>query len=305
VRDRCNGSTSRYDISTGGDAGNLHTSGVAFSAGTARYVTYHSTASNLVLGDTNGVNDIFVRDRANAVAPLADLKVAVAGRQVTADASASGDADAGIASGSISFGDGTAAVAGISATHQYAQPGTFTVTATVTDLDGLTATAIQTVVIVDAPTTTPIPLLPTVRLTKPILTKASLAPATFAVVAIGKKPGVANGIPHGSTLMITVSQKALLTMSFERMKKGHRKRGSCSASATTGAKCTLYTAVGGKPTAQLKAGANKLQVTGRTSRGALAPGSYRLTLVATGPSGLVSVARRLTVTILSASVVKK
>jgi hypothetical protein len=189
VRDRCLGFTFRADVSTGGDGGNLHTNGVAFSAGSARYVVFHSTASNLVLGDTNGANDVFVRDRGNAAAPIATLAVTVSGRHVVADASGSSDADAGIASVSIAFGDGTPAAAGSTAGHDYAQSGTFTVTATVTDLDGLSASATRAVTIAPTgggnPPPPPPPVIPPATPPSsppvaPVLVNAAVAPRGFA-----------------------------------------------------------------------------------------------------------------------------
>ncbi len=66
VRDRVTGQTSRVSVSTAGVQGNYDTSRPnsppAISAD-GRFVAFRSSASNLVFGDTNNVEDIFVRDR--------------------------------------------------------------------------------------------------------------------------------------------------------------------------------------------------------------------------------------------------
>src|SRR5262245_35592588 len=62
VRDRQLGTTERVSVSTGGVQGNLG-SFFASISGDGRFVAFASHASNLVAADTNGVDDVFVRDR--------------------------------------------------------------------------------------------------------------------------------------------------------------------------------------------------------------------------------------------------
>jgi Tol biopolymer transport system component len=62
VRDRLSRQTSRVSISTTNQQGN-NDSMVASISTDGRYVAFESVASNLVSGDTNGVRDIFLRDR--------------------------------------------------------------------------------------------------------------------------------------------------------------------------------------------------------------------------------------------------
>ncbi|MET0499011.1 MAG: hypothetical protein ABW106_12180, partial [Steroidobacteraceae bacterium] len=62
LRDRDTGTTERVGVGAGGVQGNGSSHSYAVSAD-GRYVTFGSTASNLVAGDTNGVDDTFVRDR--------------------------------------------------------------------------------------------------------------------------------------------------------------------------------------------------------------------------------------------------
>ena len=92
-------------------------------------------------------------------APAAGLVVTPASGTVnlavTADASASTDADLSpIASYSFDFGDGSPVVgpqAGATAGHTYTVPGTYTVTVTVRDTAGLSSTATSQVTVTDNP----------------------------------------------------------------------------------------------------------------------------------------------------------
>lgn len=62
VRDMQTGQTSRISVGAGG----VEANGPSFYTGISddgRYVTFHSSASNLVTGDTNGWSDVFVHDR--------------------------------------------------------------------------------------------------------------------------------------------------------------------------------------------------------------------------------------------------
>lgn len=298
VRDRCQGFTSRIDLSTGGEGGIGHTNGPSFSAGSARYVAFHSGAVNLVVGtDTNGVlSDTFVRDRANATPPVAALRVSASGRRASADASASSDPDADVASTTISFGDGTPAQPGVTLTHDYARAGTYTVTATVVDTDGLTSTATAAVTVSDPPPAvpqTPPPPAGSGGGVAPVLSKASLAPRRFATVAVGARPGGR----AGSKLTITVNRAATLTLRYERIRAGRLKSGRCLAGGP-GRPCERYIAAGSPVTATLLPGVNRIPLSGRTRAGKLAPGKYRLTLVAVAPDGRRSKPLRLVLTIV-------
>lgn len=65
VHDCTTGTTTRVSVSSTGEQANDHSSsfGDMGISGDGRYVTFHSNATNLVAGDTNGVQDIFVHDR--------------------------------------------------------------------------------------------------------------------------------------------------------------------------------------------------------------------------------------------------
>jgi Tol biopolymer transport system component len=62
VRDRQTGKTELVSVSTSGAQANGYSSYPTISAD-GRFVAFVSFASNLVPGDTNGKNDVFVRDR--------------------------------------------------------------------------------------------------------------------------------------------------------------------------------------------------------------------------------------------------
>ncbi len=62
VRDRKLGTTRRVSVSSTGAQGNSGSFGPAISSA-GRYVSFSSDASNLVPGDTNAAQDVFVRDR--------------------------------------------------------------------------------------------------------------------------------------------------------------------------------------------------------------------------------------------------
>jgi len=63
VRDRLMGTTERISISSTENQGNFASEGRPSISADGRYVVFHSSASNLVAGDTNQVKDIFIRDR--------------------------------------------------------------------------------------------------------------------------------------------------------------------------------------------------------------------------------------------------
>jgi Tol biopolymer transport system component len=62
VRDRLKGTTERVSVRSNGNEGNLESGYSAISAN-GRFVAFTSAASNLVPGDTNSADDVFVHDR--------------------------------------------------------------------------------------------------------------------------------------------------------------------------------------------------------------------------------------------------
>ena len=64
VRDRKLGVTTRVSVSSGGVQANKSSQGLALSlSADGRFVAFNSLATNLVPGDTNNENDVFVHDR--------------------------------------------------------------------------------------------------------------------------------------------------------------------------------------------------------------------------------------------------
>jgi hypothetical protein len=67
VHDRQTGVTSRVSVASDGTQGNDHSSTVGSLSADGRYVAFYSYASNLVSGDTNRWDDVFVHGPAKAV----------------------------------------------------------------------------------------------------------------------------------------------------------------------------------------------------------------------------------------------
>jgi Tol biopolymer transport system component len=63
VRDRQTGTTERVSVATGGGQSDGNSALFAKICGSGRYVVFASQATNLVLGDTNATDDVFVHDR--------------------------------------------------------------------------------------------------------------------------------------------------------------------------------------------------------------------------------------------------
>jgi hypothetical protein len=72
VRDRSAGTSDLVSVATNGTQGN-DSSHMASMSDDGRYVSFLSTATNLVPGDTNGVEDVFVRDRVAGTTTRVDL----------------------------------------------------------------------------------------------------------------------------------------------------------------------------------------------------------------------------------------
>jgi Tol biopolymer transport system component len=78
VHDRTTGTTVRVSVSAGGAQANGASGGSGFSAD-GRYIVFESGATNLVSGDTNGKEDIFIRDTQNGA--VERMSVATNGAQ--------------------------------------------------------------------------------------------------------------------------------------------------------------------------------------------------------------------------------
>ena len=72
VRDRVRGTTERVSIGSDRTQANAYSEALAIS-GNGRFVVFWSLADNLVPGDTNGIEDIFVHDRLNGTTELVSV----------------------------------------------------------------------------------------------------------------------------------------------------------------------------------------------------------------------------------------
>lgn len=89
VRDRLLGTTERVNVgSQGTEATSAGFLDFASISGDGRFVTFSSTAPNLVPDDTNGVSDVFVRDRVAGTTERASLSSADAQGELTSSVSA-------------------------------------------------------------------------------------------------------------------------------------------------------------------------------------------------------------------------
>jgi hypothetical protein len=91
VRDLERSTTERVNVSSSGAQANGSTSGATISDD-GRYVAFTSLATNLVAGDTNNANDVFVRDRVNGTTERVSVSSGGAqGDQQSAGAAMSAD----------------------------------------------------------------------------------------------------------------------------------------------------------------------------------------------------------------------
>src|SRR5262249_32007494 len=91
VYDRQTGATARVSVASDGAQGNAGSVDPSVS-GDGRFVAFHSAASNLVPGDTNGVTDVFVYDRqTGATARVSVASDGTQGNASSLEPSVSGD----------------------------------------------------------------------------------------------------------------------------------------------------------------------------------------------------------------------
>jgi hypothetical protein len=221
-----------------------------------------------------------------------------AGAPVAFSAEDSRDPDAGdTLSYAWRFGDGTSAT-GKSVTRAYASGGARTVTLTVTDSTGLTDTTTVPLQVDPPPAppgTGPGPIAGTGPRDRvaPVVSLASLSRPVFAVT--GRVPAGR----RGARVRFTLSEPASVRFTIARRAVGRRVGGACrTANRRNRAhpRCVRWAAAG-SITRHASAGANGVRLAGRLRvRGrirSLAPGRYRLTLVATDAAGNRSIPTRL------------
>jgi Tol biopolymer transport system component len=92
VRDRRSGTTSRVNVASNGSQANAETLGNPVISPDGSLVAFTSLATNLVRGDTNGITDAFVRDRATGRTMLASVtSTGMQGNDSSAPAAISAD----------------------------------------------------------------------------------------------------------------------------------------------------------------------------------------------------------------------
>jgi hypothetical protein len=123
-------------------------------------------------------------------------------------------------------------------------------------------------------------------------------PATIA----RKTKKKAEPLPTSTTISFALSQAATINLSFELAQPGMlvgRKCDAISKAHRKGKRCTRYTAVHSGVTRAGHAGTDKIAFAGVLDGGVrLAPGTYRLSLGATGPGGSATAAQRPSFTLL-------
>src|SRR5438445_547368 len=187
VHDRQTGITERVSVASDGTQGNNASSYPALSAD-GRFVAFHSTATNLVAGDTNGATDVFVHDRQTGTTER--VSVASDGTQGNGpSAGAALSADGGL----VAFhGTATNLVAGdangaydvfvhdravSTTTTSTTQPATTSTSSTTTTVSTMPTTTLSTV------TTTTATTAPTTTVTTAPTTTVTTAPATTVAAA--------------------------------------------------------------------------------------------------------------------------
>jgi len=137
--------------------------GVSGAAATHAYAAFGTYTVTLRVTDKSG--QIATATRVVEVdevdeSPIAEFSfapsTATAGSPVAFNATASRDEDGSIASFAWNFGDGSTAGSGVAPEHTFASPGTYTVTLTVTDSAGRSASAPRSVTVIEPPPAPPV-----------------------------------------------------------------------------------------------------------------------------------------------------
>jgi hypothetical protein len=175
--------------------------------------------------------------------------------------------------------------------------GTDTFTVRAINAAGITGgSATVTVNVAPAP-----PPPPAADRTAPRITKASLSPKHFRAGGSGARAAARKRVPAGTTIRFTLSERATVRVSLERMRPGRRSGKRCVAPTRRLAKaraCGRYATAGTLTRPGQDAGARSVRFSGRRGAKALPPGSYRATLVATDAAGNRSKAVRLGFTVV-------
>jgi hypothetical protein len=161
--------------------------------------------------------------------------------------------------------------------YDFTTAGTHTVSLTVTAPTGLTSTATVTVI---------------VALPAPVIFGLHLSPNPFRAGTKPAKIFVPTKVPHakrGTTIYLTLSEPANVTLTFAKAKSGREQGGSCLAPTHARRhlrRCTRYVPVDGSLSFALSAKPSRISFDGVLGDGKKLPaGRYQLTVVAQASSG--------------------
>jgi PKD domain len=224
-------------------------------------------------GDGSAISDIgaFEYQRGAPTARISAPTTATTGVAASFNGGGSSDPNDGEAlSYAWSFDDGTSA-SGAVVSHTFATAGSHHATLTVTEPNGVTASATAAIV---------------VSLPAPVIGGLKLSHTHFKR---GKKAAsVSRAKPVGTSISFTLSEAATVTLSFDRLERGRIKAGACVAPTHAlrhAAHCTR-SLLDGSLSFSLPAGASTIAFDGVLDAGAkLRPGLYKLTLGAQASSG--------------------
>jgi PKD domain len=206
------------------------------------------------------------------------------------------DAWSAISATHWSFGDGTTAT-DESVSHAYANPGTYTVATSSSDILGNTTSQSSNIVIAPAPATKTGPSPPTKRTAKTRLTlRVTQAHRRWREATL---TAASRHLPAGTRFGLTVNQAARVTLTFSQAVHGRRLHGHCRAlNARDRHDPGCVRTVGrGKLSVRIAAaGRRTVKFKGRLGARRLQPGHYTVTVRATGSGGQAT--RRLSFTIV-------
>jgi YVTN family beta-propeller protein len=244
---------------------------------------------------------------------------APAGQATSLDGSGSSDPEGTVTSYAWNFGDGTSATtSSAKLSHVYAQPGSYTVTLTVTDSEGCSSVFLftgqtaycsagakaitsQVLTVAPAPTTTtalPAGISP---LPAPVISAARQSASRWregkalARISSTKRP------PIGTTFSFSLNEQASVNFSFTQLLSGRKVGRNCVAQTRSNARrkpCTR-TVTAGPLTFAGHSSTNTVVFQGLLSRSQrLMPGPYTLVITATNSVGARSAPVSLKFTIV-------
>ena len=236
------------DAGTGGSISTYHWN---FGDGTSAAVqnpshTYTSPGAYTVtltvtddLGVSSSASTTITVDAVPTVTFTASANPVTAGSTVAFNAGGSSDAYGTITSYSWNFGDGTTAT-GVTASHAYASPGTYSVSLTVTNDAGQSATQTGTITVNSPASPTPPTTSTTTTTTSPTPAPVPTPTPLTASLTGPRKQKLSPALAHGVKVSLAVNQssKAIFQVTLpvlqSRLAHGRRSKNSSIALLQTG-----------------------------------------------------------------------